>query len=87
MKITTPNDKLSDVEALVENAVSMFEEKLKAASDNSDKYIIPINIHCSRLVMDKVEELYTYAGWKAGCIIRYNQTNACYQTILTLERP
>ena len=63
MKITKPSDMKGDL-LKFEEAVEKFEEKFKLEGKNQNYYHLVISGEYNRVVCDKIQLLYTKAGWK-----------------------
>lgn len=67
MRIITPSEMESDASKL-EEAVDKFNEQLKKEDKDEDYYFLAIDGEYNREVCDKIQRLYTDAGWlEAKC--------------------
>jgi hypothetical protein len=63
MEITKPSEMTSGTSKF-EEAVSKFEERLKKEDKDQDYYHLVIVGEYNREVCDKIQKIYTEAGWK-----------------------
>lgn len=63
MKVSRPN-MIGSGEAKLSEAVEKFEEQLTKEDQDQDYFFLVIVGEYNRVVCNKIEELYTQAGWK-----------------------
>lgn len=62
--VTTPQQMESDL-SKIEEAIKKFEEKWKTQEKGNDYYYLVISGEYNRLICNKIERIYSDAGWSS----------------------